>query len=118
MIYVGLTKGIINATAHWYLAVTEDGTTFKNEDKDTLKEVLKCVEEMQKDTLKEVAICFDHWGASSWIAEIAEFVSKHEHLHFPYVNLKAAAGNKKPYYVLLEDMIEPISLTVIEGKGK
>lgn len=39
MIYVGLTKGIINATAHWYLAVTEDGTTFKNEDKDTLKEV-------------------------------------------------------------------------------
>lgn len=28
MIYVGLTKGIINATAHWYLAVTEDGTTF------------------------------------------------------------------------------------------
>ena len=64
MIYVGLTKGIINATAHWYLAVTEDGTTFKNED---------------KDTLKEVAICFDHWGASSWIAEIAEFVSKHEH---------------------------------------
>ena len=64
MIYVGLTKGIINATAHWYLAVTEDGTTFKNEDKDTLKEVLKCVEEMQKDTLKEVAICFDHWGAS------------------------------------------------------
>ena len=81
MIYVGLTKGIINATAHWYLAVTEDGTTFKNEDKDTLKEVLKCVEEMQKDTLKEVAICFDHWGASSWIAEIAEFVSKHEHLH-------------------------------------
>ena len=25
MIYVGLTKGIINATAHWYLAVTEDG---------------------------------------------------------------------------------------------
>lgn len=53
MIYVGLTKGIINATAHWYLAVTEDGTTFKNEDKDTLKEVLKCVEEMQKDTLKE-----------------------------------------------------------------
>ena len=82
MIYVGLTKGIINATAHWYLAVTEDGTTFKNEDKDTLKEVLKCVEEMQKDTLKEVAICFDHWGASSWIAEIAEFVSKHEHLAY------------------------------------
>ena len=39
-------------------------------------------------------------------------------VHFPYVNLKAAAGNKKPYYVLLEDMIEPISLTVIEGKGK
>ena len=33
-------------------------------------------------------------------------------VHFPYVNLKAAAGNKKPYYVLLEDMIEPISLTV------
>lgn len=29
-------------------------------------------------------------------------------VHFPYVNLKAAPGNKKPYYVLLEDMIEPI----------
>lgn len=38
-------------------------------------------------------------------------------VHFPYVNLKAAPGNKKPYYVLLEDMIEPINLTVIEGKG-
>lgn len=37
---------------------------------------------------------------------------------FPYVNLKAAPGNKKPYYVLLEDMIEPISLTVVERKGK
>lgn len=35
-------------------------------------------------------------------------------VHFPYVNLKAAPGNKKPYYVLLEDMIEPISLTVVE----
>lgn len=39
-------------------------------------------------------------------------------VHFPYVNLKAAPGNKKPYYVLLEDMIEPINLTVIEGKGE
>ncbi|MBR9946967.1 hypothetical protein KE530_11115 [Clostridiaceae bacterium Marseille-Q4145] len=39
-------------------------------------------------------------------------------VHFPYVNLKAAPGNKKPYYVLLEDMIEPISLTVVERKGK
>ena len=39
-------------------------------------------------------------------------------VHFPYVNLKAAPGNKKPYYVLLEDMIEPISLTGIDGKGK
>lgn len=37
-------------------------------------------------------------------------------VHFPYVNLKAAPGNKKPYYVLLEDMIEPISLTVVERK--
>lgn len=37
-------------------------------------------------------------------------------VHFPYVNLKAAAGNKKPYYVLLEDMIEPINLTVVDGK--
>ena len=39
-------------------------------------------------------------------------------IHFRYVNLKAAPGNKKPYYVLLEDMIEPISLTVVERKGK
>ena len=39
-------------------------------------------------------------------------------VHFPYVNLKAAPGNKKPYYVLLEDMIEPISLTVVERSRK
>jgi len=32
------------------------------------------------------------------------------------VNLKAAPGNKKPYYVFLEDMIEPINLTVVDGK--
>lgn len=36
-------------------------------------------------------------------------------VHFKYINLKAAPGNKKPYYVFLEDMIEPISLEVIEG---
>ena len=106
MIYVGLTKGIINATAHWYLAVTEDGTTFKNEDKDTLKEVLKCVEEMQKDTLKEVAICFDHWGASPWIAEIAEFVSKHEHLHLELTKVGGERINKL--------MAEQIAINAIE----
>lgn len=39
-------------------------------------------------------------------------------VHFRYINLKAAQGNKKPYYVLLEDMIEPISLEVIKGDGK
>lgn len=32
-----------------------------------------------------------------------------------YINLKAAPGNKKPYYVFLEDMIEPINLETIEG---
>lgn len=37
-------------------------------------------------------------------------------VHFKYINLKAASGNKKPYYVFLEDMIEPINLEVIEGK--
>lgn len=37
-------------------------------------------------------------------------------VHFRYINLKAAPGNKKPYYVFLEDMIEPINLEVIEGK--
>lgn len=36
-------------------------------------------------------------------------------VHFRYINLKAAPGNKKPYYVFLEDMIEPINLEVIEG---
>lgn len=94
MIYVGLAKGIINATAHWYLAVTEDGTTFKNEDKDTLKEVLEYAEEAQKETGKEVAICFDHWGASSWIAEIAEFVSKHEHIHLELTKVGGERINK------------------------
>ena len=38
------------------------------------------------------------------------------YVHFRYVNLKAAPGNKKPYYVFLEDMIEPINLTVVDGK--
>lgn len=36
-------------------------------------------------------------------------------VHFRYINLKAAPGNKKPYYVFLEDMIEPINMEVIEG---
>lgn len=39
-------------------------------------------------------------------------------IHFRYVNLKAAPGNKKPYYVLMEDMIEVINMEVIEGKQK
>ena len=39
-------------------------------------------------------------------------------VHFRYINLKAAPGNKKPYYAFLEDMIEPIKLEVIEGKKK
>ena len=38
-------------------------------------------------------------------------------IHFPYVNLKAAPGNKKPYYALLEDMREPINVEVMEGKN-
>jgi len=38
-------------------------------------------------------------------------------VHFRYINLKAAPGNKKPYYVFLEDMIEPINLEVIKGSG-
>lgn len=37
-------------------------------------------------------------------------------VHFRYINLKAAPGNRKPYYVFLEDMIEPIRLEVVEGK--
>lgn len=31
-------------------------------------------------------------------------------VHFRYVNLKAAPGNKKPYYAMLDDMIEPLNL--------
>lgn len=37
-------------------------------------------------------------------------------VHFRYVNLKAAPGNKKPYYAMLDDMIEPINLEVV-GEG-
>lgn len=37
-------------------------------------------------------------------------------VHFRYVNLKAAPGNKKPYYVMLDDMIEPINLEVVGEK--
>ena len=39
-------------------------------------------------------------------------------VHFRYINLKAAPGNRKPYYVSLEDMIEPLKLEVIEGNKK
>lgn len=35
-------------------------------------------------------------------------------VHFRYINLKAQPGNKKPYYVFLEDMIEPLKLQVLE----
>ena len=37
-------------------------------------------------------------------------------VHFRYVNLKAAPGNKKPYYAMLDDMIEPINLEVVGEK--
>lgn len=37
-------------------------------------------------------------------------------VHFRYINLKAAPGNKKPYYAFLEDMIEPIRMEVVERK--
>lgn len=39
-------------------------------------------------------------------------------IHFRYVNLKAAPGNKKPYYAMLDDMIEPINLEVVGEKKK
>lgn len=35
-------------------------------------------------------------------------------VHFRCINLKAAPGNKKAYYVFLEDMIEPVKLKVVE----
>lgn len=35
-------------------------------------------------------------------------------VHFKYINLKAQPGNNKPYYVFLEDMIEPLKLQVLE----
>lgn len=38
-------------------------------------------------------------------------------VHFRHINLKAASGNRKPYYVFLEDMIEPVKLEVIKGKN-
>ena len=36
-------------------------------------------------------------------------------IHFKHVNLKPAPGNRKPYYTLLLDMIEPIGA---EGVGE
>ena len=39
-------------------------------------------------------------------------------IHFRYVNLKAAPGNKKPYYAMLDDMIEPINLEVVGEETK
>lgn len=35
-------------------------------------------------------------------------------VHFKYINLKAQPGNNKPYYVFLEDMIEPLKLQVLK----
>lgn len=29
-------------------------------------------------------------------------------IHFKHINIKAAPGNKRPYYTLLKDMIEPV----------
>lgn len=106
MIYVGISKAIINATAHWFLAITEDGVTFKNEEKDTLKEMLEYAEETQKETGKEVTICFDHWGASSWVAEIAEFVSKHEYIRLELTKVGGERINKL--------MAEQIAINAIE----
>ena len=39
-------------------------------------------------------------------------------VHFRYVNLKAAPGNKKPYYAFLDDMIEPVNLEVVGENEK
>ena len=36
-------------------------------------------------------------------------------IHFKHINLKPAPGNRKPYYTLLLDMIEPIGA---EGVGE
>lgn len=87
MIYVGLDRGAKNASLHWYLAITEDGTMFKHEDKGTLKEVFEYVEEMKKKTEKDVVICFDHWGAPSQIVEMAEFVSEHKGIHLELIKI-------------------------------
>ena len=48
----------------------------------------------------------------------SEMCIRDSFVHFRYINLKAAPGNRKPYYVFLEDMIEPLKLEVIEGNKK
>ena len=72
--------------------------------------------------LKEVGVKQKHikhiLGKIGTVKEVRNIPDMEILAYFPYVNLKAAPGNKKPYYVLLEDMIEPISLTVVERKGK
>lgn len=39
-------------------------------------------------------------------------------IHFKHVNLKPAPGNRKPYYTLLLDMIEPIGTEGVGNDGK
>lgn len=40
------------------------------------------------------------------------------YIHFPHIRLKAREGNRQPYYVLPENMIEPTNMEVIEVENE
>ena len=74
------------------------------------------------DRLKEVGIKQKHikhiLGKTGTIKEVSTLPDIDipvYYIHFKYINLKAEPGSRKPYYIFLEDMIEPIDLKTKEG---
>ncbi len=81
MLFIGLSKGVRDHIRHYFIAITEDGETFDNREKETLEDTIEEIKKIQEETGKEINICFDHWGAASTIIEIAEMVSQNKDIH-------------------------------------
>ena len=68
-----------------------------------------------EERLKEIGIKQKHikhiLGKIGIVKEIKPLPDMDElayFIHFKHINIKAAPGNKRPYYTLLKDMIEPV----------
>lgn len=71
--------------------------------------------------LKEVGVLQKHIkhilgkiGTVKEVRTLPDMDLKAYFVHFRHINLKAKPGNNKPYYVFLEDMIEPLKLQILE----